>query len=102
MDRTLLHQRWIHSHEEDTPTTQVYRPASYKLPPARGRRSFELKPDGRLVSRDIGPDDRGVAGEGTWELDGDRLRLHRSSGRDEVYQIEALAPDRLVLRKSAG
>jgi hypothetical protein len=99
VDPTHLQQRWIHSHEEDTPAGKVFRPASYKLPPARGRRSFELKPDGRLVTRDIGPDDRGVTTEGTWALEGgDVLRMRLASGRERVYRIADASGDRLVLR----
>ena len=99
VDPAQLAQRWIHFHEEDTPAGQVFRPASFQFPLARGRRSFELKPDGRLLARDIGPDDRGVNSEGTWELEGgDRLRLRPASGRERVYQIEDASADRLVLR----
>jgi hypothetical protein len=44
-----LFRRWMHSHEEDEGDLRVYRPASYKFPPARGRRGLEFKPDGELV-----------------------------------------------------
>ena len=98
VDPAHLEQRWVHSHEEDTPSGQVFRPASFPFPRARGRRSFELKPDGRLLARDIGPDDRGVITEGTWELHGDELRLHLGSGGARVYRIEAVSRERLVLR----
>ncbi len=38
-----LFQHWMHSHEEDSGDVQVYRPADYDFPPARGRRGFELQ-----------------------------------------------------------
>ena len=98
VDPADLEQRWMHSHEEDTPSGQVFRPASFPFPRARGRRSFELKPDGRLLAREIGPDDRGVTTEGTWELHGDELRLHLGSGGTRVYRIEEASRERLVLR----
>ena len=98
VDPKHLEQRWMHSHEEDTPSGQVFRPASFPFPRSRGRRSFELKPGGRVLARDIGPDDRGVTTEGTWELHGDELRLHLGSGGARVYRIEAASRERLVLR----
>ena len=56
MDPLLQH--WIHSHEEDTDTEMVFRPASFNFPPARGRKGFELSPDGTLIDYRIGPTDR--------------------------------------------
>src|ERR1041384_5695638 len=47
-------QHWVHSHEEDTDTEMVLRPAGYKFPPSRGRSSFELKPDGRTDELYVG------------------------------------------------
>ena len=102
VDPAHLEQRWTHSHEEDTPSGQVFRPASFPFPRARGRRSFELKPDGRLLARDIGPDDRGVTTEGTWELHGDELRLQVGTAGAHVYRIEAASRERLVLRSPSA
>ena len=45
----ILCQHWVHSHEEDTETEMVFRPASHPFPRSRGRRSFELRPDGTFV-----------------------------------------------------
>jgi len=42
----IVRRCWVHSHEEDSDEEMVFRPAAYEFPPSRGRRSFELKPDG--------------------------------------------------------
>jgi hypothetical protein len=51
----ILRPCWVHSHEEDSDEEMVFRPAAYEFPPSRGRRSFELKPDGILAEGGIGP-----------------------------------------------
>jgi hypothetical protein len=66
----ILRRCWVHSHEEDSDEEMVFRPAAYELPPSRGRRSFELKPDGILAEGGIGPTDRPMETQGTWELRG--------------------------------
>ncbi len=45
----ILTRHWVHSHEEDTATQTVFRPATYDFPLSRGRRSFELRPDGTVL-----------------------------------------------------
>jgi hypothetical protein len=47
--RTCLLVRWMHSHEEDTDATEIYRPAEYAFPPARGRIGYEFIPDGQAI-----------------------------------------------------
>jgi hypothetical protein len=93
-----LFQHWVHAHEEDTGDLQVYRPADYPLPPARGRRGFELKPDGELIV--YGPDasDRPAATAERWSPSGSgRLRL---GGRE--LEIVSVSGDRLTARWSAA
>jgi hypothetical protein len=96
----ILRRRWVHSHEEDTDREMVFRPAAFKFPPSRGRRSFELKPDGTLVEGGIGPTDRPVETQGTWELQDDRLLLRRGpSEAPRVMRIASVEDDRLVVEK---
>jgi hypothetical protein len=94
MDVKALRQHWVHSHEEDTDTEMVFRPASYKFPPARGRKGFELKPDGTLVDYGIGPTDRRTRSKGKWKLEGDELRL---GGR--AMKVVDVDRERLLVRK---
>jgi hypothetical protein len=96
----MLRRRWVHSHEEDTDEEMVFRPAAYEFPPSRGRRSFELMPDGTLVEGRIGPTDRPVETRGTWELRDDRLVLRRDpSETPRVMRIASVDDDRLVVEK---
>lgn len=93
-----LMRQWMHSREEDTGDERVYRPADYDFPPARGRRGFELRPDGELVVYGPGPADRPEATTGRWESSGaGRLRLG-----GEEFEIVSVEPDRLTLRPSGG
>lgn len=96
----ILRRRWVHSHEEDTDTEMVFRPAAFEFPPSRGRRSFELKPDGALLEGRIGPTDVPLETEGNWELRGDRLVLHRGpSESSRVLRIASVDDDRLIVDK---
>lgn len=97
----ILQRRWRHSHEEDKENVMVFRPASFEFPPSRGRRSFELKPDGSLVEGRIGPDDRPLENQGSWELeDDDRLVLRPApSATPRVMKIASVDENRLVIEK---
>jgi hypothetical protein len=99
----MLHQRWVHAHEEDTATEMVFRLSTYEFGPSRGRESLELKGNGSLVEGRIGPTDRMEEVEGNWELspDGESLTLYRSGEPQpsRVLKIASLEADRLVVRK---
>ncbi len=97
----LLLRRWMHSHEEDTADTQVFRPDDFPFPPARGRLSYEFAPDGELLFGGIGPTDRPTSSGGEWRLeeDGRTLVLHVPDQMDQTLEVEALSPERLVVRR---
>lgn len=102
VDKDVLHQRWVHSHEEDTDTEMVFRPAAFNFPRSRGRTSFELKRDGTLVQGGIAPDDRRVETQGTWKLgDDDTLAFYTGSQSTphRVIRIASVDKDRLVIEK---
>ena len=99
-DSALLHGRWLHAHEEDQQGREVYRPDSVQLPPARGRSGFTFESDGRAAKIGPGPTDRSTSSSGTWKLDPHgRLTIRLADGPEEAYQVESIAPDRLVLKK---
>jgi hypothetical protein len=100
IDRAALAQKWIHSHEEDTSDEIVFRPSSHRLPPSRGRRSFQLTPDGSMVEQGIGPDDRPTHISGSWSLNADKLELIRADGHKTVMHLLRVDPDRLVVKKN--
>lgn len=96
-----LARRWLHSHEEDTPTERVYRPADYAFPPSRGRMGFELKPGGTCVRIGISPRDGSTEQHCTWKVGRGReptLTLEAGGQREEL-RVVSVDADRLVVRK---
>jgi hypothetical protein len=102
IDRHVLPKKWVHSHEEDTDDTMVFRPDSHVFPPSRGRRSFELRPDGTMTNYSIGPDDRPGSRSGSWDLaESNQLELRPDdpkAGATVMRMLQA-APDKLVIEK---
>jgi hypothetical protein len=91
-----LFRRWMHSHEEDRGDLQIYRPASYKFPPARGRYGLEFKPDGVVVLYGPGPSDKPAARTERWSPAGEgRVRVG-----DRELEIVSVDSDRLTARWS--
>jgi hypothetical protein len=100
--KNALHQHWVHSHEEDTATETVYRPASFAFPRSRGRSAMALKPDGGLVETGIGPTDRPQESQGTWKLENaDTLSLYEKGKAKpkRTMKIVSLDHDRLIIKK---
>ena len=100
---SLLLGAWLHSHEEDTATTTVYKRASGDLPPSRSRQGYELKADGTLTEKGIGPTDKSVKSSGQWRLSEDqRLELIPAAGRAaRVLQIQSADGTKIVIHKNA-
>lgn len=96
-----LQQRWLHSHEEDSDDQMVFRPASFRFPPSRGRAGFDLKANGAFTDIGIAPGDGPAVTEGTWKIDGDRLQLFAPSSTTPTRTLQVLSADkdRLVVRK---
>jgi hypothetical protein len=99
LDRTAVQGQWVHAHEEDTESELIFRPASYSLPPSRGRSALDLRADGTYVESSPGPTDRPEQATGTWALEEDRLTLRPPDGSTRVLKIASAEPDRLVLRR---
>jgi hypothetical protein len=94
-----LAKTWVHSHEEDKGGVQVFRPADYAFPPARGRDALHLEADGSLVKSIPGPDDRtSTQPAGSWKVHGKNLVLQQQGGTSKEYAIERVDPDKLLLR----
>lgn len=100
-ERKLLHRHWVHSHEEDTDTEAVYRPATWPFPPSRGRTGFDLKPDHRCAGFGIAAADGIEEYAATWDLDDDdRLTIYDEGRRAvQVMRLVSVDDDRLVIRK---
>ena len=98
----VLHQRWLHSHEEDTDTEMVFRPATFNFPRSRGRMGFELKRDGGLIEIGIAPTDGPLETQGRWKLEGDDQLTFYAGAQSEpkrVMRIASADKDRLVVKK---
>ena len=100
VDVAQLAQSWVHSHEEDTATATVYRLATFPFPPSRGRKGFNLQPDGTLTARKPGPTDQTMLATGAWKLAGNRLELSPQGEGTQILNIESVEPERLVVRKT--
>ncbi|MDD1670211.1 MAG: hypothetical protein LUQ67_02690 [Methanomicrobiales archaeon] len=101
MNRELLCRSWIHSHEEDEGTLMVFRPASHRFPPSRGRKGYTFHEDGTYDEIGPGPADRPVPGRGKWSLEDDGMLTILPSGGASVrvLRIVSLEPDRMVVEK---
>jgi len=97
----LLQRRWLHSHEEDSDTEMVFRPASFKFPPSRGRAGFDLKANKSFIDIGIAPTDGPQESSGTWKLQDDQLQLSTPSSSPPVRTLEIVSVDknRLVVKK---
>src|SRR5262245_12148444 len=97
--RTCLLGRWFHSHEEDSEGLQVYRPARYKFPPARGRRGFEFRDGGELVYLGIARTDGAAPMPGAWAIEGgDRVRISVTTGSVQPYVLQVVSCDKETLK----
>ena len=97
---------WIHSWEEDTAETIVFRPADYPFGPSRGRDGYEFQTGGILVYHGFGPADEPLTSVGEWGWhSGDLIHLVVNDPQgayiDEVLRIvscdaETLQVERVV------
>jgi len=100
--KNMLYGQWVHSHEEDTETERVYRPASFAFPRSRGRSAMALKPDGGLVETGTGPADRPRESRGSWKLENDDMLFVYEIGKarpKRQIKIVSLDRDKLVVKK---
>jgi hypothetical protein len=100
IDKQTLQKNWLHSTEEDTDTEMVLRPADYDFPlTRRPRESYQLRPDGTLITGKGAFDDSLQEQKGTWKLEHDNLTLYTSPQFSQKLKILSVDNDRLVLRK---
>jgi hypothetical protein len=101
VDPALLHNRWAHAPEEDTPDTMVFRSDDTPLSASRGRLRFELRPDGRADVLSTGRGDVPETIAASWQLSGsggDHLELQLDTGETHRWRIVNLSADRLQIR----
>jgi hypothetical protein len=93
---------WLHSHEEDSGSTMVFRPRHYAFRPARWRDAIEVQADGGCIWHGSGPDDRGQAMPGRWEDLGNgraQITIPTATGQPFQRRIQSWGPEKLVVEK---
>jgi hypothetical protein len=96
-----LAQTWRHSQEEDQGAVQVYRPASYPFPPARGREGYTFAPGGQLTKLAIAPTDGTLPLPGHWRWASARtlhLKFDDPSQQDSRLEVLELTSDVLKVK----
>ncbi|MBG0815671.1 hypothetical protein [Planomonospora sp. ID82291] len=90
---------WLHSYEEDTGSTAVYRPAEHPFRPSRRvRDGLEFRPDGTFAELRPGPDDRPRQTLGRWRDRGaGRVRITFPEGRGAPFDLVVLSCEDGVL-----
>lgn len=100
--RQYIVQRWMHSHEEDTASEMVYRPATFNFPRSRGRSGFDFRPDGMCTVIGIGPTDRSQTSECRWEVhdaEDVEIIIHLEGDRRRILHVKEIEQDKLVVLK---
>ncbi|GAA5037609.1 hypothetical protein HNP84_003167 [Thermocatellispora tengchongensis] len=84
---------WLHSYEEDTGTTSVYRHPGHPFRPSRRmRRGMEFRADGTYVGLRPGPDDRPRQVTGRWrDLGGGRIRVVLDEEPGRPFELTVLS-----------
>src|SRR5262245_59104997 len=104
LSQGLLRQRWIHSFEEDSVETQVYRPQSWDFPLSRRPRdAFELRADGTADLFLPGAADRPEPAGASWTEEEGQLLIRAVKkgvhGPLTLRVVESTA-DKLLVRRS--
>lgn len=97
----LVDKTWLHSYEEDSGDTVVFRPNTFDFPPSRGRTGFTLESGGVIKRYEIAPTDGLEEQLGEWEqLDKQRvqIRMKPESSPPQNYEVEILLLEDDVLK----
>jgi len=84
---------WLHSYEEDTETTTVYRPSGHSFRPSRRvRQGLEFRADGTFVGLRPGPDDRPREVTGRWRAGaGGRVQVTLPQGHGPPFELDIVS-----------
>lgn len=91
---------WVHSFEEDLADEFVYRPNSFDFPRSRGRKEFDLQPDGKFRNVSPGRADLPEQSSGDWNIEDESVVIHYDDGTEDRLKIKEVTPTKLVIRKS--
>jgi hypothetical protein len=99
-----IFKRWIHSFEEDSGSTKVFRSSDFDLPLTRApRHGYEFRKDGEVFRLGSGASDENIAIKGRFRKEGEnKLVLYFDDDDDEStkqqLRIEILSCDENVLK----
>jgi hypothetical protein len=94
-----IFKHWVHSREEDTTDTLVYRPSNFKFQPSRGREGIEIKKGGEFIQYAIGQDDRSKKIMGRFNVEEpNRLDIRFDEVQLKPFTLKILKCDDEVLR----
>jgi len=100
----LFRHRWVHSFEEDSGQTQVYRPQSWDFPLSRRpREAFELRADGTGQLFLPGSADRPEPTAASWNEEEGQLHIRaakKESRSPLSLRIIEAGTDKLLVRSS--
>ena len=99
MSQQDLLGQWRHAHEDPLGTSvrEVYRPSDWPFGPSRGRKGFDLLPDGFAILLGIAAADGTDAHEGRWSIEPGNVLVIETGREVRRLQIEQASPDRLVV-----
>lgn len=79
-EKDLLRKNWIHSYEEDTTDTMIFRPSNYKkFTSSRFRQVFEFKNDDYCQYLVQAPNDDHYMESGKWQYDSSENKIQIES-----------------------
>ena len=91
---------WYESSEESEGDRVVYRGPQFEFPRTRAPRpSLEFGKGGALSVGEPGPTDARASSSGTWKVRGKTLTVTAPGGRRDVYTIESVNDEALILRR---
>ena len=102
---TCIVRHWVHSHEEDTQDTKVYRPANYNFPLSRGRSGLEFQAGGSFIYHGIAAGDGPTELSGRWALaDQDHIMIDISGQMisPRFLMVKSCSITRLEIKKPIG
>ena len=95
---------WLHSFEEDTEATSVYRPYDYPFQLSRRvRDGLEFRSDGTAIERRGGQDDRLQEAVGRWQVEGaNRVTITFPQGNRAPFEFAVISctNDALTIARS--
>ena len=92
---------WVQAGQEGD--VGVYRRFGTPLPPARGRRAFEIRPDGAFLHHGVGATDATRTTAGVWRAEGARRIRAEFPGTDlpsETLDVVDVDDDVLKVRRA--